>query len=154
MKRFTILILACIISAVSLPAQEKKNDWKEKMMNEKIAFLTTEIGLTPEEAQVFWPIYNQIHKEKDEAMFKVFKAFKELTVATKEERSKKEIEKLLDAYFDAQQDQREVDEKVPAKFMKALPVEKVAKLYIAEEKFRRRQIHKLNHGNHQKNQQK
>ena len=36
-----------------------------------------------------------------------------------------------------------VDNGSADRFMKVLPVEKVAKLYLAEEKFRRQQIHKL-----------
>lgn len=153
MKRIILVITACAIALATVSAQDKQG-WKEKMRNEKIAFLTAELGITPEEGQVFWPVYNQVHKAKDEAMHKTFRAFKELATATKENRSNKEIEKLLNAYLDAQQDQREFEEKISGKFMKVLPVEKVARLYVAEEKFRREQIHKLNHGNHQKNQQK
>ena len=77
-----------------------------------------------------------------------------MSKALEEGKSSKELEKLLDAYLDAQQAQREIDEKASDKFMKVLPVEKVAKLYMAEERFRRRQIHRLNHGNHQKNPQR
>ena len=47
-----------------------KEDWKKKMMSEKIAFLTIELDITPEEAQVFWPVYNQVETEKDQAMKK------------------------------------------------------------------------------------
>jgi hypothetical protein len=35
---------------------------------------------------------------------------------------------------------------MPEKLMKVLPVDKVAKLYLAEERFRRHQIHKLHNG--------
>ena len=84
----------------------------------------------------------------------VFKAYKAMSKAIEEGKSSKEIEKLLDAYLDAQQAQREIDDKASDKFMKVLPVEKVAKLYMAEERFRRKQIHRLNHGSHQKNPQR
>lgn len=126
--------------------QKGREEWKEKIMSEKIAFFTTEIGITPEEGQVFWPVYNEVNKEKDEAMHKVFRNYKALAEAIEGGRSEKEIKPLLDAYLKSLEAQREVENKAADKYMKALPVEKVAKLYIAEEKFRRHQIHKLHEG--------
>ena len=50
-------------------------------MSEKIAFLTTAIGLTPGEAQAFWPVYNQMWEERGKAQFNVMKAYKALEAA-------------------------------------------------------------------------
>ena len=127
--------------------QKDKEAWKEKIMSEKIAFFTTEIGISPEEGQLFWPVYNEVNKEKDEAMHKVFKSYKALAEAIDAGRSEKEIKALLDTYLKSMEAQREVENDAAEKYMKVLPIEKVAKLYIAEEKFRRQQIHKLHDGN-------
>ena len=132
-------------AVVSAQAQNKEA-WKDRMMSEKIAFLTTEVNITPQEAQVFWPVYNQVNNEKDELMRKVFGCYKELAEAIKDNKSAKETEVLLDKYLDALEKQREVDNAMPEKYKKVLPVEKVAKLYIAEEKFRRQQINRLHPG--------
>lgn len=154
-KIFTILTTLCFIAVTGTAAQPKnREDWKQKMMNEKIAFLTTELNITPEEGQVFWPVYNKVNQEKDAAMRNVFKAYRNLAKATEEGVKGKELEKLLKAYLDAQQAQREVEEDSAEKFMKILSTEKTAKLYLAEERFRRRQIYKLNHGNNHRDQQK
>ena len=122
------------------------DDWKEKLMAEKIAFLTLEVGLTPEEAQVFWPVYNQTEKEKDEAMFSMMRAHKEMNDAIEAKKGEKEISALLDKYLEAQKKLNEIENGIAAKYKAALPVEKVAKLYVAEEKFRRQQIRKLHSG--------
>jgi len=154
-KIFTILTALCFIAVTGAAAQPKnREDWKQKMMNEKIAFLTTELNITPEEGQVFWPVYNKVNQEKDAAMRNVFKAYRNLAKATEEGVKGKELEKLLKEYLNAQQAQREVEEDSAEKFMKVLSTEKTAKLYLAEERFRRRQIHKLNHGNNHRDQQK
>ncbi len=134
--------------AGNVPANNKcdkncKGNWKEKMECEKIAFLTSEINLTPEEAQAFWPVYNEIQKEKDKAMHKVFKAFKALNDALEAEKTGKEVSDLLDDYLEALDEQRETDSKAAAKFKKALSVDKVAKLYVGEEKFRRQHIRRM-----------
>ena len=134
-----------------LAGAENKCEWKEKMMSERVAFLTMEMNLTPEEAQVFWPIYNQIHTEKDKAMHDVFSAYKVLEDAVKAGKPEKEISKLLDAYLAAKEKQSEIEKAADEKFRKVLPTEKVARLYLGEEKFRRQHIRKLHgkpDGNH------
>ena len=118
-------------------------NWKEKMMSEKIAFLTIELGITPEEAQAFWPVYNEINKERDEAMHNVFKTYKALENAVEAGKSEKEVSSLLDKYLDALDAQREVESKAAGRYRKVLSENKVAKLYIGEEKFRRQHIRRL-----------
>ena len=141
MKR---LMISLILAATFIYADAgNRCDWKEKMMSERVAFLTMEMNLTPEEAQVFWPVYNQINGEKDEAIHNVFKAYKALDEAIKTEKSEKEISRLLDAYLSAKAAQSEFEKKADEQFRKVLPVSKVAKLYLGEEKFRRQHIRKL-----------
>ena len=145
MKKITkILVALAAMVCMGFSANASiADDWKEKLMAEKIAFLTLEVGLTPEEAQAFWPVYNQVEKEKDEAMFNVIRTYKEMNKAIEEKKSAKEISALLDKYLEAQKKMNEIENGIAAKYKAALPVEKVAKLYVAEEKFRRQQIRKL-----------
>lgn len=133
------------MNAFAAGQHNHQEDWKQKMQSEKIGFLTTEIGLTPEEAQNFWPVYNEVNKEKDEAMKEVFKSYRELETAIKEGKSEKEINTLLDKYLAAQKAQKEVDAKAAEKYRKVLKGDKVAKVFIAEENFRRHHIRNL-HG--------
>lgn len=114
--------------------------WAQKVQAEKIAFLTSQLNLTPEEAQVFWPVYNQAQAEKREAMKKVNDLSREMKQAVKDEKSDKEIEKLIKAYVEAQEELVEVDAKFTPKFLKVLPAAKVAKLINAEERFKKLQF--------------
>lgn len=149
MKRYSLAIiitLALSLTGISTSANQRcQEDWKQKMQAEKIAFLTMETGMTPEEAQVFWPVYNQVNKDRDEAMKTAFNAYRELETAIEAGKSGKEIERLLEKYTDAQKAQRALDNKVTEQYKKVLPVEKVAKVLISEEKFRRQHIRRL-HG--------
>ena len=147
LRLFITTTILCVAGmAVTVQAQDKRNDdRKQKMMSEKIAFLTNEMQITPEEAQSFWPVYNQIFKDKDEALKNVFKTFRELEEAIENGKSEKEIKRLLAAYLEAEQRQRDTDSQVAEQIGKVLPVEKTARFFIAEEKFRRQQIHRL-HG--------
>jgi hypothetical protein len=141
-----IMIIAATLvfgAANAFANNETKEDWKEKIQSEKIAFLTMEIGLTPQEAQVFWPVYNEINEEKDQAMYEVIKYYWEMSKAIEAGKSEKEIKALLDKYLEAQEKQRKIDEDAAEKYKKVLSTTKVAKLYIGEEKFRRQHIRKL-----------
>lgn len=150
MKKIINISLAAVLllaSAISASAQMKgQGDWKQKMMSEKIAFLTIELNITPEEAQKFWPVYNEVDKARDESMFNVFKAFKALEDGIAEKKDEKEIARLLDEYIKAQEKQREVEDNAADQYKKVLSVDKVAKLYVGEEKFRRQHIRRLHEG--------
>ena len=117
-----------------------------RMRSEKIAFLTSEIGLTPEEAQAFWPIYNKAEAEQSSAFEATMKAFRALEEAVRQKKSESEISRLLDEYTSAVSKSETVSVKYVAQYKKVLSAEKVAKLFLAEERFRNNQIHRLQGG--------
>lgn len=145
MKRFLILsfFLSMLLFTSANAGNNSQGDWKQRIMSEKIAFLTMELGITPKEAQAFWPVYNQVEQERDEAVRKVFQTFKEMEDAVAAGKSEKEVSKLLNNYLDALEKQGDIESKAAEKYAKVLPMEKVAKLYVGEEKFRRQQIRRL-----------
>ena len=70
MNKIIIILLAGIfvISTQQINAQNESREARmEKFRTEKIAFLTTKLELTTTEAEKFWPIYNQLEKERWEA---------------------------------------------------------------------------------------
>lgn len=136
--------MMALIGAGTAHAQQKfDEEWKERVMSEKIAFLTIELNITPEEAQTFWPVYNKVEKELDQSRFEVMKSYKALAEAIDAGKPSKEISSLLDKYLQAKAAQDKLDSATAETYKKVLPVEKVAKLYVAEEKFRRQYINKL-----------
>ena len=109
-----------LVAATGAQAQGKFDpSWKEKLMSEKVAFLTMELDLTPEEAH------------------------KQLSEAVEANKPKKDIAALLDKHLQAKAQQDKIEQEAAESYKAVLPVEKVAKLYVAEEKFRRQYIHKL-----------
>ena len=141
-----IAMTALISATASAQPNTPEDNWKKRMMSEKVAFFTVELDLTPEEAQKFWPVYNQIEKEKDEANANVFMTFIELEKAIKTKKPEKEISDLLDKHMDAIEKQNEITSKADEKYRKVLPVAKVAKLFVSEEEFRRQYIRRLKVG--------
>ena len=147
MKKIINTLTICmmvLIGAGTAQAQKKTDDgWKERVMSEKIAFLTMELNITPEEAQVFWPVYNKVEKEIDQARHDVIRSYKNLAEAIDAGKSSKEISTLLENYLQAKVTQDKLDNASAETYKGILPVEKVAKLFVAEEKFRRQYINKL-----------
>ena len=56
------------------------------------------------------------------------------------------MEKLVKAYIDAKEKNEGIETKYLNKLLKVLPAEKVARYYVAEEKFRHQQIGRLGNG--------
>jgi len=68
-KIFALTILLISITGFSF-AQEQQPDPKqeEKIQALEIAFISRKLDLTPEEAQKFWPIYNDYKKDMRQVM--------------------------------------------------------------------------------------
>lgn len=61
MKKYLLIILA-IFGSFSLTMAQNGNG-REKIQALKVAFITQKLHLTPEEAEKFWPVYNQYDGE-------------------------------------------------------------------------------------------
>lgn len=154
MKQITLLIAILTFTLTGLSAQEKgKNDWQDRWKAEKIAYITDAVNLTSEEAEKFWPVYNKCESEKKNSFKAVMDAYKALEDAINAGKSENELKLLLDKYIDSQEFGKEIERKYVAEYRKILSDKKIAKLYIAEESFRRQQIHRL-HKNDNKGERK
>ena len=146
-----VAVLAMALSANLFAQDQQKPDargdrgagWMEKMKAARVAFLTTELELTSEEAQQFWPVYNQAQAEKDAAYRETRTAYRALTEAIKEGKPDKEVAALLQAYLKASKVPAALDAEYSSEFLKVLPATKVAKLFISEEKFRKMQFQNM-----------
>lgn len=136
--------MVLILAASAMDAQDNKKDWNDRWKAEKIAFLTDAMELTSAEAEKFWPVYNKCECEKKHSFKAVINAYKALDEALQAGKEDEEINILLNKYLQAQNSGKDIDSKYVLEYRKILPEKKVAKLYIAEESFRRRQIHRLN----------
>ena len=152
-KVFSVLCALVVLSMGAFaqgpqgPRRGADNGWRERVRAEKVAFLTEEIDLSESEAQVFWPIYNQLQKEQRDSFEAVQKAYAAMAKGVTDGKTGKEMEKLVNAYIDAKSKNEGIETRYFNKLMKALPAEKVARYYVAEEKFRHQQIGRLGNGN-------
>ena len=111
---------------------------KEELQSQKIAFFTQELELTPEEAQRFWPVYNAASKKTQAAKKQINICLKNLHNALKAETpaSDAEIKNLMGSYFKACEEEIAIQSKNFEEISKVLPVDKAAKTFSLEERFR------------------
>lgn len=66
MKKFLIafVLLATSLAAVAQPTEENAEKRKERIEASKVAFITSYLSLNTEEAEKFWPVYNEYQDAK------------------------------------------------------------------------------------------
>ena len=146
LKFLATAIATCILS-FSMIAQPKgpnarQQEKKENIEAMKIAFLTKKLDLTPEEAQKFWPIYNQYTAKLQELRKKRRQDGRDAK-QNLDDLSDKEIEQMIDNDLATRQKEIDVQKEYNLKFKEVLPIKKVAKLYAAEEQFKMVLLDKL-----------
>lgn len=71
MKKTIILIVVMLMTTIGF-SQGQKTNAQEKLQAARIALITERLGLTPEQAQQFWPIYNE-YAEQRRSLHREFK---------------------------------------------------------------------------------
>jgi hypothetical protein len=144
MKQIAIfsLFLACISAAFAQPKDKNHEDRWEKYRAEKVAFLTTNLELTPAEAQRFWPVYNQLEKERWETQ-KQRREMEEKVLEAEESLSNEKIKQLTRNFAHTLKKEADMVASYNEKFLDILPPQKVLKLYKSENEFRMHMIKKF-----------
>ena len=144
-KSLSILIVALLLSTITFGQKHHqehgKRPPKEKIKALKVAHITTELDLSSEEAQKFWPVYNEF-EAKMEGFHKTRRAERKKH-KTEGELSDKELETLVDNHLVMEQKELDVKKSYHTKFKAILPIQKVAKLYRAEHSFKKDLLKKM-----------
>ena len=136
----TIIVALAIISlpcaiAVAQP-EDDMEDRLDRLESAKIAFITRELSLTTEEAQKFWPVFNE-YTDKRKANRKLQRANYENVRANFGSMSDRDLDAALSKAIEHEQREVDLRKEYVARFKVILPVGKVVRLYGAEEKFKR-----------------
>lgn len=116
-------------------AQNREADRDDQIKSQKIAFFTEKLSLTPDEAQKFWPVYNDYWKRKNR-IIEDRKVLMKQCSENLEKFTAVEVEKYADQYINSHKLESDLLEEFNQKFKKVLPVEKVMKLYFADHEFK------------------
>jgi Spy/CpxP family protein refolding chaperone len=134
------LFLLTQLSASAQRSERGKERW-EKYKSEKVSFLTDKLELTPSEAQKFWPVYNQMEKERWEAQ----KSRREMEHELRESEtslSAEEITELTRKFAGSLKTEADIMINYNEKLLEILSPQKVLTLYKTENEFRMHMIKK------------
>lgn len=134
-----IFIVSLFCAHLKLSAQPPL-DSKEKIENYRIALLKERLNLKADQEQLFWNIFTQFDKERDDN--------RKLTRSTTRDgfsftASDDELLKTVDKIFELRQQAIEIEKKYKAEFLKVLSIRQYIELQITENKFRQMLIQKL-----------
>lgn len=129
---FTIVSFFFVFTQASLAQDGQGN---EKIEQLKIAFITKHLKLTTDEAQKFWPVYNQYEAEKKQIRQSTIGSVKELK--DDGDFTNAEADQAILKYIEFKSKDLELTKKYITEFKKILPSTKVAKLVTAEERFKK-----------------
>lgn len=138
----TIVIALFSFYGFSQPSNKQQTK-KDKIEQLKIAFITKELDLSIEEAEKFWPVYNDMNdalkKEKKARRAKG----KELK-ANFETLSEDEVEKKAIAILDSEIAEAKLKKEHTENIAKIIGYKKIVQLLNIEQRFKKELLNKLN----------
>jgi hypothetical protein len=141
MKMRINLILILFVFVQAAWAQ-RGGPYKDKVDALKVGFITKKLDLTAGEAQKFWPVYNKYH----ELLEKNRSGMKEILgeqLGNLDKMTSAEADKALLEMQAMRSQELEVLKLYTLEFKKILPTQKVVKLFIAEQEFKRELLRQL-----------
>lgn len=143
MKQIATVLLALAVSFSAMAQNQPKQNNHERFEAEKVAYITQQLSLTVEEAQAFWPVYNEAQKEQREYFASVREAKKALRQALDEGKSDAEVKPLLDAYLKIRAEKPDSFAARRDAFVKAIGEAKTSKFYLSEDSFRNKALREM-----------
>lgn len=139
-KYFCLAIL--LFPLTCLMAQNQTGNAREQVEAFRVAYYTRELNLTAEEAQVFWPVYNE-YAHAAEANRQSIRRNQQSLKQALAGGSDNDVEGLLEDLLALKQAEVDLTLEYHNQFEEVLPIRKVALLYKAERDFKRKLLEHL-----------
>ena len=142
-----ILTIAFLLSLPFLASAQRGEGKGKEIQAYKSTYLKEKLELTPEEAKIFWPIYNSMQSEQSELRQERRKNMISFRKSTEiENLSDTEVESLITNELNFKQKDLNIDRKYYNKLKSSLPIKTVGKYYRAEQTFKRELLSRYREG--------
>jgi len=134
-KLFLAFAFAAVYS-VSLAQDEEKNippAVRQKIETARIALLSDRLALTSEQAEKFWPVYNEFVAKRQELKKQFNRAKKQIDPAKGDPKQEKE---LIEFGFTLKQQELDLEKEYSTKILKIITPQQLLSLKKAEQDFR------------------
>jgi hypothetical protein len=139
MRYYALLLFFSGLFLQAAPGQPQGggNRIDERIQAMKAAFITDRLRLTPEEAQQFWPLYNQF-EEAERELRQAYRPERPI-----EEMSDAEAMEFLNRHLEMEEKLIDLRRRYIGRFQEVLPARKVALLRKVEEEFKRELLRRM-----------
>ncbi len=141
MKSWLTLIVLLALSLAG-SSQIMEDDWGDepdysRVQAQRVAYITQRLQLTPQEAQQFWPLYNQFEQERREIRrrYRPAKPMDELTEA--------EAQQLISRQLELEKALLDLRSRYSKQFLRVLPAKKIVLFPRADREFKRDLLRQL-----------
>lgn len=128
------LLMLCLLAAVPAGAFAQpgaRQGRLSQLENAKIAYITEKIALTQDQAQRFWPVYNEFTAKRRD----VNRRMRQLRTDNPDGLSDQQIRDNLSQALALRQQEVSLEKEYFEKFQKVLNIRQVGKLFVAERQF-------------------
>ena len=135
MKQATAFLLSAILLAGPVYANEVVDEGREMIQETRLDIVRSELQLSHEEAEAFWPIYEQYRGETDAIQDRYAAMIKEyMRRYDNADLSNEYADELIETFFSIKRELLDVQEKYLVEIRTVLPALKVARLFQLENK--------------------
>lgn len=139
MKRCTLFLFFSFMLMLGSVAANAQDSRTENVEAAKIAFLTDKMELTAEQAQRFWPLYNE-YEQKRRTLIKGYRSgYRQDVDALSEQEAKARIDNM----FLTKEKELELEREYANKYLKVISNKQLIKLYRGERDFTKMLLKRL-----------
>ena len=130
MKKLIIIVLLSV-AGTGVWAQDSQA--REKIESARIGFITERLGLTPEQAERFWPLYNEYRQRNQDAA----KGYRQYRAGIDPDNpSEEESRRLVEMELQLKQQRLDLEKEYSKRMLDVISTHQVASLHEAERDFR------------------
>ena len=147
-RKLILIGLFCMSVSVSL-AQEAEPDQtpvqqdskaQERIKNLRIAYISEKLGLTPDQAEKFWPLYRQFVLERAKLRQELKSAQRNIDPSKPDPKKQQE---LIDLGLRVKQRELDLEKEYSGRLLQVINAQQVLNLHKAEQEFRSMIINQL-----------
>ncbi len=136
--KYTFYMFVALFTISGYGQVDNKQQKREQIRSLKIAYITTELNLTPEESTKFWPLFNAFEDKQRELRKQKLNNYLDKVNSTNDKLTEKEATTLLNQIESTEDEIYQLRKKFLNSLKGILPATKILKLKKAEEEFSRK----------------
>ncbi|MBT9395635.1 hypothetical protein KLP40_20890 [Hymenobacter sp. NST-14] len=144
LRTFSLLLLLAVLPLAGAHAQRgggpgQRQERLSQLENARIAYLTEKIALTPDQAQKFWPLYNEFTAKRRD----LNRRLRQLRPGAADGLSDQQLRDNINQSFALRQQEITLEKDYFDKFQRVISVRQVGRLFLAERQFTREVLRRV-----------